>query len=180
MRPLLFPASAGSPATPRLRARKLRARGFTIVEVVVAAGLLALGIATSITTLQFGLRSVDTARNMTLASQIMQSEIEILRLQNWAQIVALQTAQASPTTPSIVNAASSITTGTSTTLDATLTTLAGRFVCTRLVEDISGRTNIKKITLSVSWTGIDGRAHALNYQTRYAKNGLADYFYVAH
>ncbi|MEO5959158.1 MAG: hypothetical protein ABIY47_01030, partial [Opitutaceae bacterium] len=97
-----------------------------------------------------------------------------------AQIVALEALQSSPTAPLVVNPASSISTGTSTSLDTTLTTLASRFTCTRLVEDISGRSNIKLITLGVSWTGVDGRTHALNYQTRYAKNGLSDYFYVTH
>lgn len=150
-----------------------RAGGFTIVEVMLAAGVLALAIATSITTLQFGLRQVDTARSMTLAGQIMQSEMEILRLQNWAQIAALP---ASAT----VDPSASITSGTATTLDATLTTIANRFTCTRTVEDISGKADMKVITLVVAWTGIDGRAHDLRFQTRYARNGLSDYFYVAH
>lgn len=146
----------------------------------MATFVLALGIVTSITALQFGLRQVDTARNMTLAGQIMQSEMEILRLQNWTQIVALQTAQASPTTPSTIDPATTITSGTATTLDAMLTTIANRFTCTRLVEDVSGKTDMKQVTLRVAWTGIDGRTHDLNFQTRYAKNGLSDYFYVAH
>lgn len=157
-----------------------RQGGFTIFEVAMAAAVLALGIATSLTALVFGMRSIDTARNMTLAGQIMQSELEILRLQNWSQIVALQNAQASATTPTVIDPSTTITSGTATTLDSTLTTIAGRFRCTRLVTDLSGRTNIKAITLNVSWSGIDGRSHALTYQMRYAKNGLSDYFYVTH
>lgn len=146
----------------------------------MATFVLALGIATSLTALQYGMRQVDTARNMTLAGQIMQSSMEILRLQNWSQISALQTAQASATTPSTVDPAATITSGSSTTLDATLTTIANRFTCTRLIENVSGKTDMKRITLNVTWNGIDGRAHALTFQTRYAKNGLSDYFYVAH
>lgn len=146
----------------------------------MAGFVLALGIATSITALQYGMRQVDTARNMTLAGQIMQSEIEILRLQNWSQIVALQAAQPSATSPSTIDPATTITSGTATPLDATLTTIASRFTCTRLVEDISGKSEMKRITLNVAWSGVDGRAHNLKFQTRYAKNGLSDYFYVAH
>lgn len=153
--------------------RSCRLSGFTILEVMMAATVMVLGIATSITTLQFGMRSVDTARNMTLAGQIMQSEMEILRLQNWTQICALP---ASAT----VDPSTTISSGSATTLDSTLTTIASRFTCTRTVADISGRSNIKLITLNVSWSGADGRSHALAYQTRYAKNGLSDYFYVAH
>ena len=151
----------------------LRARAFTIVEVMMAATVMALGIATSLTALQFGLRATDTARNMTLAGQIMQSEIEILRLQNWAQISALDgTATIDPAT--------TITTGSGTSLDTTLSRIASRFTVTRTVADISGRADIKIISLNVVWTGVDGRVHSLVFQTRYAKDGLADYFYVAH
>jgi len=139
----------------------------------MAAIVMVLGIVTSLTTLQFGMRSVDTARNMTLASQILQSELEILRLQNWTQISALP---ASAT----VNPATSISSGSSSTLDTMLNTIASRFTCTRTVAAISGRADIKLITLDVSWLGVDGRSHNVTYQTRYAKNGLSDYFYVAH
>lgn len=139
----------------------------------MAATVMVLGIVTSLTTLQFGMRSVDTARNMTLASQILQSELEILRLQNWAQISALP---ASAT----VDPATSISSGSSTTLDTMLNAIAGRFTCTRTVAAISGRADIKLITLDVSWLGVDGRSHTVTYQTRYAKNGLSDYFYVTH
>lgn len=147
--------------------------GFTIVEVMMAAIVMILGITTSITTLQFGMRSVDTARNMTLAGQIMQSEMEILRLQNWTQISALA---ASAT----VDPSSTISSGSDTSLDVALNAIARRFTCTRTVADIYGRSDIKLITLTVVWSGVDGRRHTLTYQTRYAKNGLSDYFYVAH
>ena len=158
------------PPAPRIR--RPRQRGFTMVEVMMAAIVMALGITTCITTLQYGMRAIDTARNMTLAAQIMQSEMEILRLQNWSQISALP---ASAT----LDSATSITSGTSTTLDSTLTAIAARFTCTRAVADIAGRSNIKLITLTVVWNGVDGRPHSLTYQTRYAKDGLADYYYVS-
>lgn len=171
------PLSLSCPPRP---ARRSRLAGMSIPEVMMATFVLALGIATSLTALQYGMRQVDTARNMTLAGQIMQSEIEILRLHNWAQIGTLQTAQASPTTATRIDPSDTITAGTSTSLDATLTTIANKFDCFRLIEDITGKTDMKKITLTVSWTGIDGREHNLRFQTRYARNGLSDYFYVAH
>lgn len=154
-------------------------RGFSILEVMLGATVMVLGIVTAITALQYGMRSVDTARNMTLAAQIMQSEVEILRLQNWTQISALPaSANVDPSTM--------ITTGSSTPLDATLTAIAARFTCTREVSNVSGKNdlagqpNMKLITLTVNWSGLDGRPHALKFQTRYAKNGLSDYLYVAH
>lgn len=169
------------PTVPRLFRRRTAAGspGFSILEVMLGATIMVLGIVTSITALQYGMRSVDTARNMTLAAQIMQSEVEILRLQNWSQISALPaSANVDPSTM--------ITTGTATPLDATLTAIAARFTCTREVSNVTGKTdlsgapNMKLITLTVAWTALDGRPHALKFQTRYAKNGLSDYFYVAH
>lgn len=151
----------------------MRFSGFTLIEVMLAALVMALGIATALTALQFGLRATDTARNMTLAGQIMQSEIEILRLQNWSQISALPASES-------VDPSTTITTGSGSSLDSTLSTIASRFQVTRAVADFSGRTDIKLITLTVRWAGVDGRNHQLTYQTRYARNGLADYFYVAH
>ena len=151
-----------------------------MVETMLAATVMAMGIATALTALQYGLRAIDTARNMTLAGQIMQGEIEILRLQNWSQIVALQNAQTSATVPTQIDPSTTITSGSGTTLDTMLTAIANRFTCTRLISDITGRSDIKKITLNVRWNGVDGRAHLLVFQTRYAKDGLADYFYVTH
>ncbi|HEY8836510.1 MAG TPA: prepilin-type N-terminal cleavage/methylation domain-containing protein [Dehalococcoidia bacterium] len=46
-------------------------RGFTIVEVMMASAVMVLAITTAILVLQVGLRAVDTARNMTLAGQII-------------------------------------------------------------------------------------------------------------
>lgn len=158
---------------PHRRSRRSRCGGFTILEVGLAAAVMAFAVATSLLAMQYGLRSVDTARNLTLAAQIMQSDMEILRLQNWSQISALAAS-------STVDPATTITSGTGTSLDSTLTTIANRFTCTRTVADIAGRADIKAIGLSIRWTGIDGRSHTVSYQMRYAKNGLSDYFYVAH
>jgi hypothetical protein len=140
---------------------------------MMAAIVMVLGIVTSLTTLQFGMRSVDTARNLTLAAQIMQSEMEILRLQNWAQITALPAS-------AVVDPTSTISSGSSSTLDHLLNTIASRFTCTRTVAALAGRADIRLITLTVVWVGVDGRSHSVSYQTRYAKNGLSDYLYVTH
>jgi type II secretory pathway pseudopilin PulG len=151
-----------------LRATK---RGFTLFEVMLAACVLAMVIATSLTVVQTGMRAVDTARNMTLANQICQSAIEVLRLQNWSQISALPAV-------ATVNIPSVISSGSSTTLDTTLNAFTGLFTCTRTVTE--PKTNMRMITITVTWTGNDGRPHSVSSQARYAKNGLNDYIYVSH
>lgn len=128
---------------------------------MIAAMVLALGITTSITTLQHGLRSIDTARHTTYASQVMQSEMEQLRLKNWAQIQSLQDSSDSTVTSGGAGGAA-----------------AESFACTRTIQDL--RADMKEITLVSTWRGIDGRPHSLRYVTRYSKSGLYDYFYTAH
>ena len=149
----------------------IRRGGFTLFEVMIAATILVLIISTSLTVLQTGMRAVDTARNMTLAGQISQSTLEVLRLQNWTQISAL------PATET-VNISDVISSGNSTALDAALSSVTSRFACTRTVSQT--KTNMRLITVTVSWRGNDGRPHSLSSQARYSKNGLNDYIYVSH
>lgn len=146
-------------------------RGFTIFEVMIAAIILVLGITTSLTTLTFGMRAIDTARNTTLAAQIMQSEMENIRLLNWAQITALP---ASDT----VDISSVISSGSASSLDTTLNNIISRFSCTRTIT--TPKTDMREITLRVTWNGQDGRSHGNSYVTRYCKDGLYDFYYTAH
>lgn len=138
-----------------------KGRAFTLVEVMVASIVLILGITTAITTLQQGFRAVDTARNFTYASQVMQSELERLRLKSWAQLEALQGASDQGVAVTGVRGAASAT-----------------FSCQRSIKDL--KPDMKEITLVSTWQGIDGRAHSVRYLTRYAKTGLYDYFYTSH
>jgi Tfp pilus assembly protein PilV len=150
-------------------ARRLR-RGFTIAEVMMAGLVLALGIASSIIVLQQGMRSVDTARNTTIAGQVLQSMMEDLRLQTWAQVSALQAASNNGTSGNAAIDSSFIGT------DATAAALLARFTITRRVGDVTGQTGMKTITLTAQWIGIDGRTHSVNYTSYYAQHGLYDYY----
>jgi hypothetical protein len=138
---------------------------------MAAVVVLALVISTSLLVLQTGMRAVDTARNMTLAGQISQSALEVLRLQNWTQVSALPAF-------ATVNINDTISAGTITALDTALNGVASRFTCTRTVSD--PKPNMRVITVAVTWRGNDGRSHVVSSQSRYAKHGLNDYFYVSH
>jgi len=143
---------------PTLNART-QPRAFTLLEVMVAMVVLTLGIATSFLVIQRGLQAVDTARNLTTAAQIMENEMERLRLKSWTQIQQLQAAQ-----------------------DVTVPLESGissdRFNCTRQIRDV--KTDMKEILLTASWHGYDGRAHSARLITRYCRNGLNDYYYTIH
>jgi Tfp pilus assembly protein PilV len=153
--------------------RPVRSRrgAFPLVEVMAAAFVMALAISTSVTTLQVGFRSIDTARNLTLAGQILQSMIEDIRLKQWTTIDAM------PVMPSYTTGPISTfdTTGSFTNFSTTAAAMLNRFTITRQVTLVD--TGLKKIVLIAQWTGVDGRTSSVNYTTYYAQNGLYDYYY---
>jgi prepilin-type N-terminal cleavage/methylation domain-containing protein len=150
----VIPAPATSKPTRNSRLSGCR-RGFTLLEVMIASVVLVLGIVTAITTLQRGFQSLDSARNLTSASQVMQSEMERLRLKNWNQIEDLQKAG-----------------------EAVIATEDERFTCTLAISDL--KTDMKEIVLRAEWRGYDGRPQTARLITRYGKSGLNDYFYTTH
>lgn len=127
---------------------------------MIASIVMVLAITSAITTLQRGFQALDTARNTTYASQVMQSELERLRLKSWAQIQTLQDSGESAVTVSGITGGS------------------GSFRCARTISDL--KTDMKQITLVSTWNGYDGRPHTVSYITRYGRSGLYDYFYTAH
>ena len=134
-----------------------RAAAFSMVEVMVASCVLMLGISGALVTLQRSLDSIAQARQLDAASQVMQSELERLRLLNWSQLQALQTSG-------------------QTTVDPPSGGDFARFTCQRQIRDL--REGLKEITVTASWGGLDGRAHSARLITRYSRAGFNDYFYT--
>ena len=129
----------------------------------MATFVMAFGIATSIVAMQTGFKSIDVARGTTLASQIIQSEIERIRMLSWTSVTAMD--------------------GTNTvdlsTMFTTDPTLAARFTVTRrVVADAARPADVRDIWIEVDWRGYDGRAHQRTFYTKYVKNGLYDYYYT--
>lgn len=126
----------------------------------MAAMFMALVLTTSITTLQRAFISLQNARDLNIVSQMLQSEMEKMRLADWGTVNALS--------------------GSSTQipLDTTFTTNAfvgNRFTLTRTVAD--PKTGTRVITLRINWVGADKRPLYRNLSLRYSRNGLYDYFY---
>jgi Tfp pilus assembly protein PilV len=160
----------GDSAAPRPRTGE---RGFTIIEVAMASFVMSFGIATSIIALQIGFKAIDVARDQTLASQIMQSEIERLRLWPWSK-----TAPAS-VVDSIAELPASGTVPLASTFVANAA-IASKFSVTRTVtgDPVDPTRNVRYITVAVTWNSYDGRSHSRKFTTIYAKDGLYDYYYT--
>lgn len=119
--------------------------------------VVVLVLMSSIGALTIGFHVIEDARMSTLASQVLQSEMENLRLKNWSEVDAL---------PSEGGFA----------VDTTLDTAAShRFVCVRRVTD--NGTDMKQVVLTVSWTTNAGIPRNRSYMTYISKGGLNDYFY---
>lgn len=159
-----------SPAS-RVRPRPRRA-GFTIVEVAVAATVMVIAITGSILVLQSGFKALDNARKTTLAAQIIQSEMERIRMLSWSRVEDLRTK------PADIEL-SDIFPQTTVAERKVLGQMKSTFKATRTLTPLADFDNeIVEITVTVSWTGIDGIAHNRSTSTRYAKNGLYTYYYT--
>jgi len=154
---------------PVLRAhRPAGLRAFSLLEVMLAGTVLALAITTALTTIQRAFLSLDTARNLTTAGQILQCEMEKLRMRPWAIVGAYPLT----TSPEIM------------TMDPAFASNAavnGRFKLYREVTDVPVPTGstlaMRKVTFTVTWTNYDGRSLSRFYTTYYGKEGLNDYYY---
>ena len=166
-----------SKAEKRARARRPGGRdAFTLVEVMVAATVLVLAITSSLLVVQQGMRALDTARYTTLAGQILQSQMEKLRLLTWTQLTNATSGPVAYTTftPDLTSAA------TAQINRFTAGGVAGK--CSQSIVSAPSPfdTTMKIITLTAQWKGIDGTAHTLSYVTYYGKSGISDFFYTTH
>lgn len=169
-----FPRSPARPSvSPSAAKRRASRAGFTIFEVAMSTFVMAFGIATSIIALQMGFRAMGVARDSTLASQIMQSEIERLRLWPWSKTTPASTID------SIIELPESETVSLSSTF-ASNTKITNRFSVTRTVatDPAEPARDVRYITITVNWKSSDGKAHSRAFTTMYAKDGLYDYYYT--
>ncbi len=137
--------------------RRVRAPGFTLAEVLIAVTILLLVFVSSISAITVGFKLLEEARASTLASQILQSEVENLRLRNWAEITAMPASA-----PFVVE------------IDPTIKNFP-KFECSRKIETV--RSGLKQAVLSVAWKTSDGRARTRRYVTYIAEDGAYDYYY---
>jgi Tfp pilus assembly protein PilV len=162
MQKTLFIRGGRSALRKRLRSKA----AFTLVEVMMAFTILIAGLCGGLASLQSGFKTVDSARCSTLSAQIMQSQIERLRLLSWTDL----TAAVGTDTPVPVTGL----------VPANATDIAGRFILTQTIATEMARPDMANITLNVTWTGLGGVTHKRSFVTRYAKNGLNDYYFSRH
>lgn len=144
-------------------------RAVTIAEVLIAATLLSFVVLGAIAAISRGMNLTNHARMITLASQVLQSSVEDLRLKNYT-VISGYAAAAQPVdfTPTINTELLGSEFTRSMTLQARFTTLHPSSV-TEL-----GLTAVE-ITLTWREAGVPFTRSARTY---FSEKGLSDYIYV--
>jgi type II secretory pathway pseudopilin PulG len=138
-------------------------RGFTIMEVGLAATVLALTLVGMIEVIESGSATLDLSRKQTIAAQILHSEIDQVRLQSWATVsTSLPTA---------------LTTLTATPSPIYLDPAFGpNFTCQyqaiQVADPVGNVTPLEQVTFVVSWTGLTGQVYTRTGTTLVGPNGL--------
>ena len=135
----------------------------------MAAAVMALAIMSSLVAMGRAFAPLDSARCISYASQIMQSEMEKMRLTSWGNGTAAGNGTTGITAYS--------TTATTLPIDTSFTTagdLGSRMTLTRTASDV--HAGMIKITLTITWTTSDRRTLSRSYITYYGQNGLYDFF----
>ena len=145
--------------------RRRRAAGFTIGEVLAALAILTFVFISSISALSVGFKMLEEARASTLASQILQSQIENIRVRSWAEVEAMAADPSYRTFP--------------IEIDSSLAHFP-KFECACDFHPVSGYESVmKQVMITVAWTTQDGRSRTRRYTTLVAKDGISDFYYRA-
>ncbi|PTY06296.1 hypothetical protein DB347_12735 [Opitutaceae bacterium EW11] len=134
----------------------------------MAGFVLVVALCASLSTLTRGYQMLDAARSSTMAAQILQSEIERIRLMSWTDLTTLQTTIAADSSKATVDL-----NGLGISSD-----VADRFKDTSIALEKDPDRNMMSITVTVRWKGSTGIPEQRSFTTRYSKNGFYDYCYT--
>jgi Tfp pilus assembly protein PilV len=162
------------PACPALKKfpPTRRARAFTLVEVMMAAAILVVGFIGMIQAVTIGSEMLATARRQTLAAQIIDHEIERLRLLPWDDPAGTNDLVGLAAGPTSVTIDSQFAAAISAAGLASGTTL----VLSRSVSDVV-TGSMREVVFTVTWTvrpsGVStSRTYTRASSARFGKYGL--------
>jgi uncharacterized protein (TIGR02598 family) len=145
---------------------RLRAGGFSLVEVVIAMVVVGVSAVTLLSGMSSGMLVMQMARENVRATQIMVEKTETLRLYSWDQLNRtnfIVTSFTASYDPNGTNGGQGLTyTGTVTVASVPMTTAYS--------------DEMKQVTVSLNWT--TGRINRnRSFTTFVARNGLQNYIY---
>jgi Tfp pilus assembly protein PilV len=167
-------------------------RGFTIMEVALAATVLALTLVGMIGVIESGTQMLDLSRKQTIANQILHSEIDQLRLQSWQTISGFNMAGSPVLGAGYPMGPTTMTSGNDPSLAQFIVNYpqtATIFTLTRTVISIAPPAasnpnqnpssnyatdpSLLQVTFTITWTGVTGLSYSRTSTTLIGQNGLS-------
>jgi len=143
----------------RIPRRRARTHAFTLLEVMLAAAVLLLGIMGMTQVIISGTEMLDVARKQTIAAQMIHAEIDQVHLEDWTTVLAYRNV-------TTTQAIDTLTTGNLGYPElVTYKNITKGFNITRTAAYVTGRTDQLLITFTVTWTGNTGRAYSRSCTT---------------
>ena len=135
-----------------------RQGAFTLIEVMVAMIVFSMVIAGGLVGISRGFELIDTTRNYTRSSQVLQSELELLRTLPWSTFSQLSDSELTEKFQEQIVAQF----GADSYVGAVATELTGG--------------DLMQVVVTVDWSARKGRVHTLNYVTFFTDGGVNDYY----
>ncbi|HZR17020.1 MAG TPA: type II secretion system protein [Verrucomicrobiae bacterium] len=154
----------------RIRLSKKLTRGMTLVEVVIATGIIAITGAGVIGSIDYGLCIMRIARENQRATQVLLEKLEAIRLYNWSQVTNSGFVPTSFTAPYDPTASSG---SQGTTYYGSMSVSLPAFTGTTP----NYAASIRQFNVSVTWTNLGGLTHTRSLSTYVAQNGVQNYVY---
>ncbi len=146
--------------------RRQSVKAFTLVEVMVASAVMLMGIVGMIQVIISGTEMLDVSRKQTIAMQIIHGQIDNIRLSSYATVSALTT----PVTVSVDASSQSSNISSGFVFGSNIPAISKDFRCTRTITAV--KTDLKKVTYTVTWRGNTGRSYTRTGTTYVGNNGL--------
>jgi type II secretory pathway pseudopilin PulG len=154
----------------RIHLSKKRNRAMTLIEVVLATGIIAITGAGVISSVNYGLFIMRVARENQRATQVMLEKLEAIRLYNWSQV----------TNPGFIPSTFSAPYDPTASVSAQGTTYYGTMSITTpafIGTAPNYSASIRQFTVGLTWTNNGGIAHSRSLTTYVAQNGVQNYVY---
>jgi len=147
---------------------------YSLVEVMMAVGVLGIAVTMLYTGFISGFGSIQTTREELRATQIMTQKLEAFRLLTWSQLPTAPTNFIEYYNPQGLNP-------TNSTAGAIYFGTIFVGAATNIANSVTYKSTMQLITVSVAWTNFINNStpivHTRQLQTLYAKNGLQNYIF---